>query len=456
MRKLLGILAFAVAAALGASPAHALSPDDAIYLTKEGVEDPIIIAKICTDAVAWDLTPEEILYLREKGVSREVVEALIDPEGAAKRYGFTLGDPDAKPESYPDNYAEGTSRTSLIFSFGYYYGPLGVHYLYDPYFYPYYCSPGWGFSFSFWPAYYRANYFPYHWGYYSYPYYSYGYGPYCGYPYYGPAYPYYCAAPLPSSYYSHVKAPVRYRDYATTNPPPAYGSRKPNSPEQRLANSGRTVLDQYARDVRGRTDQVDVIRGGRADSRSGQKVGQGTAAERHLASRDATSMGRGSQRDVSRNDSRSVSRDVSRGDNSARVIRPGRSDGVQSVGRNRSSAGQSRSSLGQGRSSGRDRSSIGTPRTVWSPRSSYSTRGGTRAQLRTQGRSAGTPGTVRGSSANVIRGSGRAVPAPPKGSVFGAPSGRAPSAGMARGGRSAAPRAAAPRGGGRASGGGRR
>lgn len=471
MRKLLGVLAFAAAASvgLGAFPAHALSPDDAIYLTKEGVEDPIIIAKICADAVAWDLTAEEIALLRDKGVSREVVEALIDPEAAATRYGFTLGDPETKPETYPDNYAEGTSQTSLIFSFGYYYGPLGVHYLYDPYFYPFYCSPGWGFSYSYWPSYYRSTYFPYHYGYYSYPYYCYSSGYYSGYPYYGPAYPYYCSAPLPSAYYAEVKAPVRYRDYAYTNPPPAYGSDKPNSPEQRLANSGRTVLDQYARDARGRTGEVDVIRGGKrstetvrgvdgrsqqivrggegrsqdviaggetgngrggksVDSRSGRSVGRGSASERYLASRDITSMGRSSQRGTAR------------GDKTARIITPGSGRSTASIGRGRSSSG----------------SPIGTPRTMASTRSGYAARGGQRSMLRTDGRSSGTPGTGRGNTPQVIRGSGRSAPSTPGTAGMRAPSGRAPVMSAPRGGGASAPKGGAPaaRGGGRGGGGG--
>ena len=242
MRASLLRLALAAAIGLLASPAFALSPDDAMYLTKEGVDDQVIIAKICADAEGWDLTAEEIAHLRDKGVSREVVEALIDPEGASKRWGYTLGDPDAKPESYPDNYSEGTSSTSLVFSLGYYYGPLGVHYFYDPYFYSFYCSPWFGFSFSYWPSYYRATYFPYHCGYYSYPYYYYG-GPsyYCGYPYYGPAYPYYCSAPLPNAYAAYVNEPVRWRESGSGNPPPGYRSGKPNQPVARMDQSGREV-----------------------------------------------------------------------------------------------------------------------------------------------------------------------------------------------------------------------
>jgi hypothetical protein len=454
MRRLLLLVALALVAAGYSSPARALSPEDAIYLTQQGVGDEVIIAKICADAEGWDLTSDEIAYLREKGVSREVVEALIDPAGAAERYGFTLGNPNARPESHPDNYGWGTPSTSLVFSLGYYYGPLGVHYFYDPYFYPYYCSPGWAFSFGYWPAYYQATYFPYHCGYYPYPYYWYTSGYYCGYKYYGPAYPYYCPAPLPASYEAYVKAPVRYRDYAYTNPPPAYGSDKPNSPEQRLGKDGRAVLDQYARDAR--RGGAEVIRGdqrstqaiGGVDRRSqqvvrgGQKsVGRGTAAEKYLASRDATRLGRGTSRDavsgtgrarVLRPGSRDAVRSLS-GTDRVRVLRPGSRDAVRSVG---------------GGSVGSRRTSVGAPGRIGTPK--------------------------RGATPSVIRGgrsqSPRAVSAPSRGSSSGggkaalrspstAPTVRsAPAAGVWRGGgATAAPRggSAARSGGGGAGGGGR-
>lgn len=454
MRKFLFVLALAMLTAGLASPALALNPEDAVYLTKEGVEDQVIIAKICADAEGWDLTAEEIAYLRDQGVSREVVEALIDPAGAAERYGFTLGNPEASPESYPDNYASGTSSTSLVFSFGYYYGPLGVHYFNDPYFYSYYCSPYWGFSYSYWPYYYRTNYFPYHYGYYAYPYYAYTGGSYyCGYPYYGSAYPKYCAAPLPASYTGYVNEPVRWREGADLQPTAAYRSGKPNMPETRYEGSGRTLLDGQKR---GEARSVDVIRGGGDQvTRGKEAVGgkdrsvasrggtaRGTAAEKYLASRSVTKGGRATSGDASKTPDR------------AKVIRPGSRDGVESVGRGRVETPRTGTrspeklgtpSRGDASRSVRAPRSGSTPRTIGGPSRGIS-RSGTRGTVSTPRSVPSWRTDGRGSSRQQIgtaptRGSSRqGVQRPSTGGSSRSAIKSAPTGGSSRGGSVSAPR----------------
>jgi hypothetical protein len=141
-----------------------MSPDDAIYLTQQDLDDDVIIAKICADGEAWDLSAEDIAYLRDEGVDDDVIEALIDPAAAADRYGFRLGDGDA--------YDDQETHTPYVFSSGYYYGPIARAYFYDPFFYPYLYCDRFAFSFSYWPSYYAGYYWPYSYGFYAYPYFS--------------------------------------------------------------------------------------------------------------------------------------------------------------------------------------------------------------------------------------------------------------------------------------------
>src|SRR5262245_57123585 len=182
------VAAFFVLANAAAS--WALSPDDAIELTKQGTSDDVIIAKICSDAEAWDLTSDDIKYLQDKGVSDDVVQALIDPQAASEKYGYQLGEgnPDEDQEQPPDEaQLPSTDSTPYVFTPGYYYGPLARAYFYDPFFYPYMYSPGFAFSIGIgWPTFYASYYYPYYYGYYGYPYfccaqgsYYYG-GGYCG------------------------------------------------------------------------------------------------------------------------------------------------------------------------------------------------------------------------------------------------------------------------------------
>jgi len=260
------LLRLALTAALlvvGAGVSHALTPDDAIYLSQEGVDPEIIIAKICADAEAWDLTAEEIVYLAEEGVSLDVINALIDPVSAAEKWGFTLGEPDvyiqegeetyAEEGYYPDDgyYIEESGGSSLIFSLGYYNGPLAVHYFSHPYFYPYMYTNGFAFSYSYWPAYYRSYYYPWSCGYYPYPYYAYGDGSY----YHGDAYVGY----YQHNYYGdhgtrvHEVGDVAYRGWSDERErKAAWRSDKPPNPVIRDGSSEKLADGYRSRNDGGR------------------------------------------------------------------------------------------------------------------------------------------------------------------------------------------------------------
>jgi hypothetical protein len=266
---------------LGSSAAHALTPDDAIYLSQQGVDPEIIIAKICADAEAWDLTAEEIVYLAEEGVSLDVINALIDPVSAAEKWGFTLGEPDIYLEEEDGYYTEEEGYylgedvgSSLIFSLGFYYGPLSVHYFSHPYFYPYMYCNGFAFSYSYWPVYYRNYYYPYGCGYYPYPYHAYGPGSYyCGDVYVG-HYQHNYYGYHGSRRYAEV-GDIRYRDWQGEGTRlAAYRSDKPPYPEIRGESNGRKDLNDSRYRTRQRTDRIDGEKGSRrGDDTAGPQPG---------------------------------------------------------------------------------------------------------------------------------------------------------------------------------------
>jgi hypothetical protein len=332
------LLRLALTAALlvtGAGAAKALTPDDAIYLSQQGVDPEIIIAKICADAEAWDLTPEEIVYLAEQGVSLDVINALIDPISAAEKWGFTLGEPDAYIEEgeqyfseegyYPDDgyYIEESGGSSLVFSLGFYYGPLAVHYFSHPYFYPYMFCNGFAFSYSYWPAYYRNYYYPWSCGYYPYPYYAYGPDSYYGgHTYIG--YYQYNHYGTHGSTRIHQVGDVGYRSWSDEQyRQAAYRSDKPPYPEIRGGDAGRQVADGgKGGGTRDRTD--DRMRDGGSGSRRG---GGGDASvdpmpgDRRIGGR-GTLAGGGPVGDVVRVDGRAGQGTRRGGDTKA--TRPGR------------------------------------------------------------------------------------------------------------------------------------
>jgi len=295
-RFLRSFLAVALLAAFGATGAWALTPDDAIRLSEQGVDDLTIIAKICSDAEAWDLTADDILYLRDLGVSGDVIKALIDPASAAEKFGFTLGVATPTGTTGYGEPAETAGSSAYVYSLGYYYGPLARFYYQDPYFYPYMYSAGFSFGFSYWPWFYGSYCWPYSYGYYPYPYYWYPCDSYYyGYGYCGPYYSTYYGPPPPGggNYYGDV----RWRDPADHGPP-AYGSEKPNVPEVRSRGSAGYDApgSLAAKDPTG----YSRAGGGERPSRSGVvSRGDGTQARGRLAARDPGAI---AERGVARGD----------------------------------------------------------------------------------------------------------------------------------------------------------
>ena len=62
-----------------AAPVANLSLDDVVKLTKAGLSEDIIVAKIKKAGRAFDLTTDEILELKRSGVTDAVIKVLVDP-----------------------------------------------------------------------------------------------------------------------------------------------------------------------------------------------------------------------------------------------------------------------------------------------------------------------------------------------------------------------------------------
>jgi len=249
LRRITTAVSLAAVIVLGcAATSWALSPDDVIKMTKDGTSDDLIIQKICSDAEAWDLTSGDIQYLQDKGVSDDVVQALIDPQAASEKYGYTLGPAEDQNQGDEDQNPDeaqlpSTDSTPYVFTPGYYYGPLARAYFYDPFFYPYMYSPGFAFSIGFgWPTFYASYYYPYYYGYYGYPYFSCAHGS----AYYGGGY---CGAGYGN-----------YRTYYQSGGHP-YGAGTLSWHDWSGANGGRTMISAGgAVEQRSRSGQGFAIR----------------------------------------------------------------------------------------------------------------------------------------------------------------------------------------------------
>lgn len=191
--------------ALAVSAASAIEYDDVIELAGKGVADRTIIELIVEDGRAFGMSEEEIQRLRDAGVSQLVIDVMLDPavgttwlegESGAGTYGVEGGDAGGVAggystsldrdygQGYGDGYEAGRS-TALVYSFGYYYGPLARYYYCDPFYYPFYFS---GYAGSYWPSYWAFYWRPsYSWCY-AYPYNYYNYSSYYCHTYYDPGY----------------------------------------------------------------------------------------------------------------------------------------------------------------------------------------------------------------------------------------------------------------------------
>src|SRR5689334_13224499 len=166
-------MAVALALTFAATAAFAIDYDDVIGLTNQNVSKRTIIELIVKDGRAFDMTDDEIADLRDEGVDEDVIQAMLDPSfGEDWLDGKVTGrDYSTKLDrAYKAGYEDG--RTSLVYSFGYYYGPLSRYYYDDPFYYSFWYS---GYGLSYWPSY-------------------------CAY-YYRPAYAWYC--PYPYNWYNY-------------------------------------------------------------------------------------------------------------------------------------------------------------------------------------------------------------------------------------------------------------
>ena len=55
-----------------------VSVEDIVKLSKEGISEDVLVAKIKKNAKAFDLSPDEIVELKKLGVSDSVIKGLLD------------------------------------------------------------------------------------------------------------------------------------------------------------------------------------------------------------------------------------------------------------------------------------------------------------------------------------------------------------------------------------------
>ena len=185
--------------ALVFSTAYALEYDDVFELTDKGVSVTTLVQLVVDDGRAFDLSGEELSDLRAAGVDEIVIEAMLDPavgrawlagdrDESGSDYGDapggTAGYSTSLDEAYGQGYDDGR-KTALVYSFGYYYGPLARYYYSDPFYYPFWSA---GYAYSSWPSYYASWYRPAYDWYSPYPYNWYTYSSYYCYTYYDPGY----------------------------------------------------------------------------------------------------------------------------------------------------------------------------------------------------------------------------------------------------------------------------
>jgi hypothetical protein len=189
----------AVALTLAATAAFAIEYDDVIGLTKQGVSDRTIVELIVKDGRAFEMNEDEIAGLRDEDVSEDVIQAMLDPSyGQDWLDGKITGDDDqyyndddsdgystSLDRAYGQGYNDGRS-TALVYSFGYYYGPLARYYYCDPFYYPFWYSGL--YASSYWPSYCAFYYRPAYSWYGAYPYNYYNYDSYYCYTWYDPGY----------------------------------------------------------------------------------------------------------------------------------------------------------------------------------------------------------------------------------------------------------------------------
>jgi hypothetical protein len=318
---------------LAATAASAVEYEDIIGLTKEGVSTRTIMELIVKDGRAFEMSDAEMQRLKDENVDPEVVKAMLDPSfaqtwldggntpdnGGGYSSGGGNGYQTSLDQAYGQGYSDGQG-SSLVFSFGYYYGPLSRYYYCDPFYYSFWNSGYYGCGY--WPSYYASYYRPYYGcGAYPYNYYN-GNSYYCN-SYYDPGYYRangYNVAPGGRSVYDNSP---RYRDGGL-----APGATVDN--RAAMANAGRTAgRPSTPPVVGGATRSRDLVaNGGRNDGSVSRSVSPSHSSQ---PSTGATRSGGGSRIDRSGGD-------VSRGSEASRMTREGRTPryGSGSSGSNRS------------------------------------------------------------------------------------------------------------------------
>jgi hypothetical protein len=283
-------LAFCVVA-LTVGVAQAIEYADIFEMTDKGVSDRTIVQLIVDDGRAFELSDQELADLRAAGVSEIVIEAMLDPyKGAA-----WLGDgstPSQPPtisggsgtandystsldRAYGQGYADGQASTALVFSFGYYYGPLSRYYYYDPFYYPFWYG---GYSYAYWPSYWAYWWRPYYPCYYAYPYNWYTWDSYYCYTYYDPGYwSYRGYAMQPGAPHTIWDQGPRWRDGGVE--PPKGGRPTTGEPVAGEAGTGRIL-------------NADLVRGTRTGATAPPAIYEAVATSRVIDGRTISSTGR--------------------------------------------------------------------------------------------------------------------------------------------------------------------
>ena len=160
MRSILRMgLSVVLATVLAVSAAWAVTYDDIFELTERAVSERTIVQLIVDDGRAFDLSEDELADLRAADVSQIVIDAMLDPAvgkawlagdvGSGSTYGGGgTGYSTSLDQAYNQGYSAGVGSTALVYSFGYYYGPLSRYYYTDPFYYPFWSA---GYSYSYWP-----------------------------------------------------------------------------------------------------------------------------------------------------------------------------------------------------------------------------------------------------------------------------------------------------------------
>jgi len=176
-RELLRIGTLALALIAFAPAAHALEYDEIFTLLERDVTERTLVQLVVDDGRGFELAEQDSLDLVQAGATRILIRAMrepawgrawLDEEPWALEEAEALVDPmlDAQYRTALDR-GYGAGKTALVWSLGYYNGPLSRYYYDDPFFYDFWFT---GYATSYWPSYFAYWYRPAHEECYAYPY----------------------------------------------------------------------------------------------------------------------------------------------------------------------------------------------------------------------------------------------------------------------------------------------